>query len=409
MRFNDDRDWFFEKRFGMFIHWGLYAIPAWHEQIVWRLPMDMAEYAKLVSRFNPTAFDPDAWLDLAGEAGMSFLAFTTKHHDGFCLWNTRQTDFNVMRTPYARDITGMLAETCRRRSVPFCPYYSVIDWHHSNYPNANRSHELPGPKPGDNPDLPRYLDFMKAQAEELCTNYGKLHGFWWDMDVIGIQDPSVNALIRRLQPGILINNRAFGEGDFGTPEREYEDLGAVRAFQKPTQCVQAVGMESWGYREDEDYYTDAHLIRAIDAALARGGSYLLNVSPRADGTIPDEHAAILRRIGRWYKAVEEAFIGAEPASHLTENTDVLLTRKDNTLYVHLHKPPMGNRVSLKLLAALPRRATLLNTGEPVEVRVDRLPSQFTDPGSYLRLRNLPVNELPNEALVVKMEFDALEG
>jgi alpha-L-fucosidase len=215
--FGDGRDWFMERRFGLFVHWGLYAIPAWHEQHQWRGGVPRAEYEQLIHRFNPVNFDPDAWLDLAEDAGMRYLCITTKHHDGFCLWDTAQTDYSVMHSPYGRDILAMLAEACHRRGVPLCLYYSVADWHHPNYPNQGRSHELAGPQPGDEPDWPAYREFLVAQVRELCTQYGEIHGFWWDMNVTGVVDPSINDMIRRLQPNAVINNRGFDEGDFGTP------------------------------------------------------------------------------------------------------------------------------------------------------------------------------------------------
>jgi alpha-L-fucosidase len=166
-------------------------------------------------------------------------------------------------------------------------------------------------------------------------------------------------------------------------------------------------MESWGYRKDEDFYSDRHLLRSIDKYLARDANYLLNVGPRADGTIAPEYAAILRRIGRWYHAVNESLENVEPASHLTANRNVLLTRKGHTLYVHLHTDPVGDVVKLKPLALAPRRATLLNTGKPVEWSLDFVPSEHVEQGRYLRLRRLPVNQLANTVLVVKLEFDHL--
>ena len=165
---------------------------------------------------------------------------------------------------------------------------------------------------------------------------------------------------------------------------------------------------------DEDYYTDKHLIRSIDKTLAKGGTYLLNVGPKADGTIPPEAARILRTIGGWYHTVKEAFDKAEPASHLIDNRDVLLTKKENNLYVHLYRDPTLTRVLLKPIDTLPRKATLLNTGEEVEVRVDLIPTQVMDKmgalaphREYLRIRNLPANELENTVMVVKLEFDEL--
>lgn len=414
--FGDGRDWFFERRYGMFVHWGLYAIPAWHEQHQWRGGVPRREYERLLTRFDPVAFDPDAWLDLAEAAGMRYLTFTTKHHDGFCLWDTAETDYKVTNSPYGQDVLRMLADACHRRGFPLCLYYSVVDWHHPNYPNQGRSHELPAPEPGDRPDWEAYRRFLVAQVRELCTRYGEIHGFWWDMNVTGIVDPSINAMIRELQPAAVINNRGFDEGDFGTPER---DMGGapddVSPYARPTEACQSVGRESWGYRSDEDYYSDRHLIASIDRALARGGNYLLNVGPMADGTIPDVAAGILERIGHWYARVRESFEGAEPGSHLVRDRDILLTRKGNALYVHLTRYPAMRRVLLDPIAVEPRSATLLNDGRAVETSLSDLPTLHMGEGGrlipeanhYLRLRELPVNEYGDAVLVVRLEFDDL--
>jgi len=407
-RFNDERDWFFEKRFGMFVHWGIYAINGWHEQDQWRHRIPRDEYVKLQQQWNPVNYDPDAWLDLAQEAGMQYICLTTKHHDGFCLWDTKQTDYNTMNTPFGRDIVGMLADACHRRDVPLCLYYSCADWHQKHYPNQGRHHELPGPLPGDEPDHGRYLDFLRAQVRELCTQYGDIHGFWWDMNVEEHVDPSINAMIRELQPKAVINNRGYDDGDFGTPERDYRmDVDDMLTFERRTEANQSVGIESWGYRIDEDYYTARHLIRSIDKYLARDANYLLNVGPMADGAIPPESVAILKRIGAWYQAVKESVEDVEPASALTSNRNVLLTRRGNTLYVHLHRDPVSEAVKLKPIDATPRSATLLNTGEPVEWAVELVPSDHAEQKAYLRLRKLPVNEMANTVLVVKLEFDDL--
>jgi alpha-L-fucosidase len=408
MRFGDVRDWFYEKRYGMFVHWGLYAIPAWHEQLQWRGRVSRADYVKLAEQWNPVQFDPDAWLDLAEAAGMGYICLTTKHHDGFCLWDTRLTDFNTLNTPYGRDLVGQLAEACQRRNFPLCLYYSVADWHHPHYPNEGRHHELPGPEPGDEPDWERYLDFLRGQVRELCTQYGPIQGWWWDMNVPGHVDPSVNALIRELQPAAVINNRGFDEGDFGTPERDY-DLGGedAPALSRPTEACQSVGLESWGYRVDEHYYTDRHLQRSLAKYLAQGANYLLNVGPTAEGIIPLRSEAILRRLGAWFHTVREALLEAEPARGLVNNPAVLVTRRDQTLYVHLLRDPVTDGVKLAPLAVLPRSATLLNSGQPVACRVDLLPSEHATQRPCLHLQGLPVNERANEVLVVKLEFEEL--
>lgn len=406
-RFGDGRDWFFEKRFGMFVHWGIYAIPAWHEQHQWRARVSRSEYVKLAKKWNPVQFEPERWLDLLQETGMKYLCFTTKHHDGFCMWDTAQTTFNVMNTPYKRDIVGMLADACHKRDIPLCLYYSIADWNHPNYPNQGRHHELP-PQRGDSPDWEKYTEFLKAQVRELCSNYGRIHGFWWDMNVPEHKDPSVNAMIRKLQPDAVINNRGFDEGDFGTPERDFEKDDKV-AFDRPTEACQSVGMESWGYRADEDYYTDRHLMRSIDRYLCRDANYLLNVGPTAEGVIPKESAEILRRIGQWYRSVKESLEDVRPVSSLTTNRDVMLTQRGKTVYVHLNKDPQGSGVKLPPLTTMPEKAVLLNDGRTVEAVVNLTPGDHASQQPVLRLRNIPVNESANTVPVIKLTFNRIPG
>ncbi|HHW09116.1 MAG TPA: glycoside hydrolase [Firmicutes bacterium] len=413
-RFNDARDWFFEKRFGLFVHWGLYAIPAWHEQILWRTKMKRSEYEKLRHSFNPTRFDPDRWLDIMEEAGMEYIVFTTKHHDGFCLWNTRYTDYNVMNTPFGRDVVEMLANACHKRNIPLGFYYSIPDWHHPNYPNQGRHHEMFGPRATDCPDREAYLEYVVNQMRELCTNYGEVHLIFWDVNVLGWYDPQVNAMIRSWQPKAVINDRGPDGGDFGTPERHVPD---GQEFSRPTQACQSLGRESWGYKEDEDYYTAKYLIQSIDKVLAMGGSYLLNVGPKADGSFADMDIALLRRIGKWYKSVKEAFTGTVPASHLVvpdeiakagsveraRRDDFLLTRAGNTIYVHLYRDPQSTAVILKPIDVLPKKAIVLNTGEKLETRVDVTPWHWREK-PWLRVRGLPVDQFADSVMVLKLEF-----
>ncbi|WP_028549735.1 alpha-L-fucosidase [Paenibacillus sp. UNC451MF] len=414
-KFHDARDVFFERRFGLFVHWGLYAVPAWHEQILWRGKMKRKEYEQLIHQFNPTEFDPDAWLDLVEEAGMQYVCFTTKHHDGFCMWDTAQTEYNIMNTPYGKDILGMLAEACHRRNIPLSLYYSCPDWHHPNYPNQGRHHEMFGPRSGDEPDIEKYYGFVKKQLEELLTKYGTIYQLFWDVNVAEYYDPSINDWIRTLQPGILINDRGPGKGDYNTPERHVPEGGS---FSKPTEACQSLGRESWGFRTDEDYYSHKFLMQSVDKILAMGGNYLLNVGPKPDGTIAEENVQALRKIGSWYNLVKEAFEGTTPASDMGGNDEivmagsqrkverdhVLLTRKGNTIYIHLYRDIQSASVVLKPLDVMPRKAVLLNNGQELPFSVDLLPWYWKEK-PYLRIRNLPVNELSDTVMVIKLEFD----
>ncbi len=390
----------------MFVHWGIYALEGWHEQHQWRARVPRAEYGKLAARWNPVKFDPERWLDLLEEAGMRYLTVTAKHHDGFCLFESELTRFHSVNTPYGKDIIGMLADACHKRGIPLCLYYSVADWHHPNYPNQGRHHELAGPEPGDKPDWDAYMEFLKGQVRELCTNYGKIHGIWWDMNVPEHKDPSVNAMIRSLQPDAVINNRGFDPGDFSTPERDYE-ADEARSFDKRVEACQSVGSGSWGYREDEDYYTVGHLQRSIARYLCRGANYLLNVGPMPDGTIDGQSAGIFRAIGAWMKRVGEAYGDAAPATHLTQNKEVMLTRRGNTLYVHLTSVPVTESVILRPFTKAPKRAVLLNDGRELPLSTALCPMDHQSRIGFLRVRGIPAGALADSAGVIRLDFEDL--
>ncbi len=403
-RFGDERDWFFEKRYGMFIHWGLYSIPAWHEQHQWRARVPRSEYVKLAGQWNPKKFNPEEWLDIMEMAGMKYITITTKHHDGFCLWDTNQTKFSTINTPYRKDIIGMLSDACHKRNVPLCLYYSIADWNHPDYPNQGRHHELPAPEEGDHPDWERYMEFLKAQVKELCTNYGKIHGFWWDMNVPLHKDRSINEMIRKMQPAAVINNRGFDDGDFGTPERDYDAAAEAGTITRPTEACQSVGMESWGYKKDETYYSDLHLERSIDRYLSKGANYLLNVGPTSEGLIPGESKEILKRLGLWYKLVEESFKYPVQSS-FTAGGDVQVTGNNKTIFLHFNKGLPGNGFKLKPLDILPEKAVLLNNGKKIDCVVDLSPSDHIEHKKYLRLMSLPANEMSGTVMVVKLDFN----
>ncbi len=402
-KFNDARDWFFEKRFGMFIHWGLYAIHGLHEQEQRRYAVPADEYVRLKEAFHPADFHPESWLDLAENAGMDYMVFTAKHHDGFCLWNTKLTDFNVAGTPFGRDVVGELAAACRKRNFPLEMYYSVVDWHHPTYPNQGRHHEIVT-APAQH-DLNAYMEFLKGQIRELCTNYGPVYGIWWDMNVPQHRDPSVHSMIRSLQPAAIINNRGFDDGDYSTPERDFDPESANpdnRAFKRPTEACQSVGVNSWGYRREEDYFSVLYFCRSIARTLAMGGNYLLNVGPDENGVIPPQSTNILKGIGKWFRPVREA-LTATPAPGTVKDSKILVTKRENAIYVICPDGLESSTLSLRPLDRMPGRAILLNTGEAVECTLDLIVYERTLPPA-LRLRNLPVNDLNGTVPVFKLVF-----
>ncbi len=405
--FNDERDWFFKARFGLFIHFGLYAIDGWHEQDQMRRRIPRERYQKLMHRFNPSSFDPDGILDTAESAGMKYLCLTTKHHDGFCMWKTQTTDFNIMNSPYGKDIVGQLADACRRRDFRLGLYYSIVDWNHPNYPNLGRHHELACPERGDVPDWDRYMAYLREQVRELCSNYGKISHFFWDMNVPKYRDSSVNDMIRKLQPEAVINDRGFDDGDFGTPEREYNNSETDRIvrFPRPTEACNSVGTQSWGYRKGEDYYSIVFLVNSIDSVLAKGGNYLLNVGPDAKGRIPAKALKILKAIGAWYGRVGESFCDTEPASDLVSNRDLFLTKRGNCIYVHIKSPARAESVVLAPISQKPVRALLLNNGKILRTSLELLPVQWQSGARYLIIKDIPADRMAGETMVLRLDFE----
>ncbi len=411
LKFGDGRDWFFEKRFGLFIHWGIYAVRAWHEQEVYRRMLPRARYAAAMKLFNPAGFDPEAWLDTAQSAGMEYVCFTAKHIDGFCMWDTVLTDFKVTRTPYGKDVLALLAEACRRRAMPLCLYYAVPDMHCPHYPHTNHPYEYPAPQDDDQPDLRKYLDYVERQVTELCSNYGRLAGFWWDANAssLNYHGAGFNEKIRRMQPGIIINNRGFDAGDFQTPERESSGMEAAAGavYEKPIEACESIGRESWGYRANEDYFTVEYLTGNLCKHLAKGGNYLLNAGPRADGTFPPEAVEILARIGDWLRrAGREALWQTRALPVFQSEPAMLLTAGNNALYLNFYKGVKTSGFSLYGVGRLPRRASLLNTGLKLKTELEFMPTLYRKRHKLaLHVAGIPADALPREAVIVKLEFD----
>jgi len=389
----------FNRRVGMFVHWGIYAVDGYHEQQRMRQRMGRAEYEKRAAAFGAEKFDAERFVDAAESLGAEYIVLTAKHHDGFCLWDTKTTDFNVMRTPAKRDVVGELAAACGRRGMKLGLYYSNPDWHHPNAYNPLSTHQVP-PEPGDRPDMAAYREYVKAQVTELLTNYGEIVCFFWDIPP-KIAAPEMNALVRKLQPGILVNDRGWGgTGDYSTPERNVPE-GA--AFTKPTEACDSVGAQSWGYRAAEDYRTVGYLTRAIDRMLTMGGNYLLNVGPKADGTIPDEAAELLRKTGAWYRKVREAYRDVTAEPKLVAADGALVTRRGETVYLHYPKGLNATGISARPLAKLPKLATLLNTGEALKTELAVLPHDWEKNEKVLHVYGIPTVP-PDETVVIRLEF-----
>ena len=399
-------DWkMFDRRLGMFVHWGIYSVGEWHEQEHWRRKMSRADYETYRTRFTAEKFSADAFIDVAESAGAEYIVITAKHHDGFCMWDTKTTDYNIMNTPARRDVLKELSEACKRRGMKLGFYFSNPDWHAPFANNAKSSHQIPL-EPGDKPDLARYIAYVKAQVTELCTNYGELCCFFWDIPT-RIDLPEMDALVRRLQPGIMIDDRGWGNKatcDYSTPERDYKwDTPSA----KKVEACDALGVHSWGYRREEDYHTVGYLTRKIDSFLATGANFLLNVGPMSDGTIPAEQRALMADVGAWLRKTRESLRDVETVPGLVDakKTHVVVTRRGKTVYVHFPQGLEATGVDLAPYDVLPKRATVLNTGTALSARVEVLPWQVNRLGGKpsLHLWGIPADALANTCVVLKIE------
>ena len=390
----------FDRRLGMFVHWGLYSVGGWHEQERMRKGISREEYEKYVSGFTAEKFDADTFVDAAESAGAEYIVFTSKHHEGFCLWDTKTTDFNVMNSSAKRDVLKELADACKRRGMKLGLYYSNPDWHHPNAYNPKSTHQLAEPNPGDEPDMAKYVEYVKAQITELMSNYGEICCLFWDIPS-KVDVPELNELVRRLQPNIKIDDRGWGsKGDYSTPERGVPE--GVQ-FPQPTEACDSVGAQSWGYRRNEDYRTVGYLTRAIGRTLSMGGNFLLNVGPKPDGTIPDEALDRLRRVGAWYGKVRESYRGVETVTNLVR--DAMVTRRGNVVYLHYPKGVDATGLDLAPLAELPCAAKVLNDGIEPLCEVEYMPANFWgDRKPSVHLMDIRADELANESAVIRLEF-----
>jgi alpha-L-fucosidase len=348
--------WWREARFGMFIHWGLYAIPAgkWGNQsghgewIRTTAQIPLEEYNQLQPQFNPTKFDAAAWMKLANRAGMKYVVITSKHHDGFGLFDSKLTDWDVMGSPFKRDIMKEIAQAARKNDVVPCWYHSIMDWHHPDYLprrdwEKNRSAE--------GADFARFEKYLHGQVTELLTNYGDIGVMWFDGEWESTWNHELGKrlddLCRKLQPNVIVNNRvdvgrggmagmteAGYRGDFGTPEQEVPAEGLVGVDWE--SCITMNG--HWGFNAaDKNYKSSKELIELLVDVVSKGGNLLLNVGPRADGTLPPESVERLEAMGRWMDINGEAIYGTT-ASQFATNRDWKSTSKGKTLYFFLREP-----------------------------------------------------------------------
>ncbi|MBR3691119.1 MAG: alpha-L-fucosidase [Clostridia bacterium] len=398
----------YDNKLGLFIHWGIYALTECHEQAFARLNMSREEYEGLAARFNPVKFDAERIARMAKAAGMEYICFTAKHHDGFCMWDTATTDFSIMHTPFGRDALRELCDAARQEGLRLSIYYSIPDWHHPDARNGASTHQWKSHPEGD---FDRYREYLTAQITELMTNYGEIYTLFWDIPP-HIDAPEINALVRRLQPGILINDRGFDAGDFSTPEREEAEDGRLMPYSRRTEACNSLDAISWGWRRESDYYSLRHMLSSVDGVMARGGNYLLNVGPTAEGEIPPEQQRRLARIGDWFFRVKEGFAGVSPdefsyAIHRAPKFIALC--RENTTWFHFPEGISADGLCFTARKGNPRRVVCLNSGKEIAAEETDLPNPFDmETGrsreKILHLRGIPVDEFPAEPIVLRVDW-----
>ena len=395
--------WFREARFGMFIHWGLYSIPARGEWVRSDEQMPESEYMPYFDEFNPRDYNPRAWAKAAKEAGMQYVVLTAKHHDGFCLFDSQYTDFKSTNTKLGRDIVRDFVEAVRAEGLRVGLYFTLIDWHHPDYPHyGDRYHPMRNHPEcsNENRDFNRYLEYMFNQAREICSNYGKLDLLWFDFSYDHMRGETWKAtefieMVRSLQPNVIIDNRlevsgeGFGSlhdcrptpylGDFVTPEKFIPPQGILDVEGNPMLWeVCATMNNNCGFNGTDPFYKPASmLIKKLVECVSKGGNMILNVGPDAQGNIPPQSQAILRDIGRWMHDNAESIYGCG-RSELPRPEFGRITQKDKTLYFHMYENTMGPVPLLGLRAEDVAGIRLLSTGHEIPVSTSWVHSDYPD-------------------------------
>ena len=288
-------------------------------------------------------------------------------------------------------------------------YYSNPDWHHEYGYNPNSSHQWKA-KRDKAPDTKIYREYIKNQITELLTNYGEIYTLFWDIPP-KIEDKSINELVRRLQPGIYINDRGFDTGDFSTPEREYQDVSGTQRFKRMTEACNSVSAQSWGYRENDDLYSVRYLTCAIDKIMAMGGSYLLNIGPKGDGSIDERYSGMIRRVGDWYNRMEGSLENTESDvfDYQISRGKCIVNKKNGKSYFNFYDGIDSTAVSMKKYPSLPKSVRLLNNGESLKFKIEPLPEFFNfETGcadvEYLHISGIPVDDFASEPIVLEIEW-----
>jgi alpha-L-fucosidase len=416
--------WFREAKFGMFIHWGPYSLASveasWPIMVPdarliglrhYKWHISEAEYVSLYKKFNPTRYDPKAWVSLAKEAGQRYIVFTTKHHDGFCMFDSALTEYKVANTPYGKDVTAMLAKAAHEAGMPLGFYYSPPDMHHPGYRDTSKPVKDTWHGDPKRPEWASYLNYMEGQLRELLTKYGPIVLVWFD----GLDHPEKYdgerfiKLIHELQPATLINNRIGVDGDYQTPEQfipaEIPTKGSsvrMAGIEKPKEPTRPGALpptpddfqlwetcmtinNTWAYdKNDKEFKSVKELIQHLANVASKGGNFLLDVGPTPEGMIQPEFVERLQAIGKWLK-VNGASIYGTTYGPLQDLPFGKTTAKGNSIYLHVFDWPKRPQLEIPALKAGVSQVIILATGEKLhyEQRGDRVtiavPPQPPDP------------------------------
>ncbi len=414
----DRLQWFREAKFGLFIHWGVYSMigrEEWARQI---LQIPLKEYQYYADNFDPVEFDPDEWAALAKEAGVKYAVITSKHHDGFAIYDSAHSDYDVMRAKYGRDILGPLSASMKRAAIPLGFYYSIMDWHHPDY-LPRRAWETDRTAKGA--DFGRYMDFATNQIKELVAKYDPAV-LWFDGEWEHSNEEqrafAIGEMLLEMKPSLLINDRLYrrepGYGDFGTPENFVPATGVRNPDGSPRlwEACYTMNWNGWGFnRYETEFHSAPQLIRQLVEIVSKGGNLLLNVGPQPDGRIQDDFVARLREIGVWLKANGEAIYGTTASVFERLPFFGRCTVKGQTLYIHVMGWPNDGRIRLPGLQTDVKKAYLLvdktkalpfrRAGQDVVVT---LPARASDPDA-----TVVVVELEGEPVVEPYRIVPGEG
>jgi alpha-L-fucosidase len=351
---------FQDDRFGLFIHWGVYSLVGEGEWVMEHDKLPIHEYDKLPPRFNPTRFDADAWVKLAKSAGAKYITITSKHHDGFCMFDSKLTAFDIVdSSPYHADPLKALAGACHEQKIKLFFYYSLLDWHNPDYFPLGKTGEAAGREIHGN--WKDYVAYYQGQIRELCTNYGEIGGIWldgcWDRPDADWDLAGTYRMIHELQPSALVGNNqraapSPGE-DFQIVEQDLRGEGA--AGSSSARISSGLALEtcmtinrSWGFNSrDKEYKSSEAIIRALVSSAGRGANLLLNLGPKPDGSIDHEVSERLVEVGAWLKTYGETIYGTRRGPLEAQSWGVSTTkgaRADQRIYLHILKPKTGEPI-----------------------------------------------------------------